>query len=250
LVSRLLDLCVPRETIATQFHYVRPCEPLTEFGWRDLAPVLANNPTIIIIDGITEAMVMHSLELNDNSDVAMFLDRLPRRLVALGAAVVMLDHVVKSRESRNRYAIGGQHKLAGVDVTYGLDVVKPFGRRRRGLVRLVVHKDRPGHVRGQASGDVIAELQLESDPDGGVHLDLVGPSVGTDGEFRPTVLMERVSRHIEERPGCSTRSIREVKGNHAGKDTALAKLIAEGFIRVDHDGSAVRHYSVKAFRQS
>jgi len=31
-----------------------------------------------------------------------------------GAGVLMLDHVVKSEESRGRYAIGGQHKLAGL----------------------------------------------------------------------------------------------------------------------------------------
>ncbi len=45
-----------------------------------------------------------------------------------GAAVVMIDHVTKDSESRGRFAIGGQAKLAGLTgAAYTVDVAHPLG---------------------------------------------------------------------------------------------------------------------------
>ena len=49
--------------------------------------------------------------------------------------------------------------------------------------------------------------------------------------FRPTVLMERVSRAIEAKPGLTRRALRTaVKGKHDVKELALELLIAEGYV--------------------
>ena len=47
-----------------------------------------------------------------------------RPIAAAGAAVVLIDHVAKDKEKRGRYAIGAQHKLAGVAVAYGIEVLR------------------------------------------------------------------------------------------------------------------------------
>jgi hypothetical protein len=47
--------------------------------------------------------------------VASWLELLPRWAARLGAAVLVLDHVVKNVETRGRWATGSQHKLAGLD---------------------------------------------------------------------------------------------------------------------------------------
>jgi len=55
---------------------------------------------------------------------------------------------VKSRENRNGYAIGAQHKKAGLTgVLYELQVEQPFGIGKRGKARLIINKDRNGDLR-------------------------------------------------------------------------------------------------------
>src|ERR1039458_1225712 len=112
VVQRLLDLGTAASAIATRFVYIRPDEPLAPAAMRDLDQALATEPTLAVIDGVTEAFSRQGLNPLDNSDVAIWLDLLPRKFARAGMAVLTLDHVVKDREQRGRYAIGAQHKTA------------------------------------------------------------------------------------------------------------------------------------------
>jgi hypothetical protein len=148
VLSRMRDLGVADDLITTRFHYVRPTEPLTEAAWLDLEPILARGPALVVLDGVSEAMVLHGLELERNSDVAAFIALLPRRLAATGAATVWIDHVVKDRDARRRYSIGAQHKLAGLDgAAYVFEPLSPFGGDVDGASTVSVMKDRAGFVR-------------------------------------------------------------------------------------------------------
>jgi hypothetical protein len=172
---------------------------------------------------VTEALAVEGLDMASNQDVAGLYNRLPRPFARAGAAVLLVDHVVKDREARGRYAIGAQHKLAGVDVAYRLDVVQPFGRGREGLVKVTVTKDRPGHVRQHAvDRERVALMRLTSRADGAVTVTLEPPEGGAAAGWRPTIYMERVFRAIEAEPGLSKRGIREaVSGKSDVKDRAL-----------------------------
>jgi hypothetical protein len=44
------------------FYYVRPDEPLGEQDWADLEPILAQEPALTVIDGLTEALTLHGLD--------------------------------------------------------------------------------------------------------------------------------------------------------------------------------------------
>lgn len=251
IVSRLMLLGVTGDAIVAQLHYMRPDEPLDDRGRHALEQALAGGVTLAIIDGVTEALAIHGLDLGDNSDVAKWLTLLPRLLVRAGATVVLLDHVTKDSTARGRYAIGAQHKLAGVDVAYTLEVAEPFGRGRNGLSRLSVKKDRPGHVRqhGDSTGRV-AELRLASHTDGTVTATLDAPGDSSAAPFRPTVLMERVSRALEDTPGLSKTAIRDtVRGKSAGIYLALEVLVADGHVRAERDGQAVRHHVNRPYRE-
>ena len=249
IVWRLLALgCSPAQ-IAEWFRYVRPHEPLTDPARADLDDVLSHQPDLVVIDGVTEALTIFGLDLNDNADSARFYELLPRPIVRNGAAVLLIDHVTKDRESRGRYAIGAQHKLAGVDVAYGLEVVEPFGRGRDGLVKVTVAKDRPGHVRRHADEqNRIAEMKLSSDLETGrVTVDLVAPGDAT--AFRPTFLMRRISEAVYAEPGITVRGIRGVRGNHTAKQEALRLLITEKYVDRVQDGQAIRHYPLRPFTE-
>jgi|SRR5829696_4156495 len=123
--ARLVALSVEHDAILSRFHYLRPEDPVTP---QDVDALAELQPALVVVDGVTEALALEALDMANNQDVADFYKRLARPFATAGAAVLLIDHVVKDREARGRYAIGAQHKLAGVDVAYRLDVAQPFER--------------------------------------------------------------------------------------------------------------------------
>jgi hypothetical protein len=251
IVGRLRDMCVPDDAIGGLFRYFRPDSPLAYDGLDVLAWEFAHtSPALTVIDGVTEAMVLHGYELKDNTDIAKWLGLLPKRLARWGCAVVQIDHVAKYKDGPGRFAIGGQHELAGIDgAAFAVEMVKPFGRGLSGFARVTVTKDRPGWIRQHAPGGIVGELHVDSDPDGGVSIALQAPETRT-GTFRPTVLMEHVSQLLDATRGLSKRAVRQgVHGKNDTIDLALETLIAEGFVTVEKDGPARRHFSARPYRQ-
>ncbi|MFJ9020773.1 DNA primase [Streptomyces sp. NPDC102259] len=148
VVGRLLCLGGVPADILERFHYVRPENQMGPVDAIDLDGVLQLSPTLAIVDGVTEGMSLFGLELKDNTDIAKFGRLLLRPLMNSGAAVVTLDHVVKSSENRGRYSIGGVHKLNGLNgVMYMLENHRPFGIGVTGKSIIRVAKDRPGQIR-------------------------------------------------------------------------------------------------------
>jgi hypothetical protein len=215
----------------------------------------ASRSTLVVLDGVTEAMSLHGLDLNDQTDIAAFLAMLPRRLADLGPAVVQIDHLPKMTEHGNRFAIGGQHKLAGLDgAAYIVKVIDAFGRGKKGRAIVTVAKDREGAIREQTAGNTIAELVLDST--GGALLAVLevprGVSRTDDGSFRPTILMERVSRWIEDNPGQTGRQIEQnVSGKNTGIRDALRILALEARITGTPGARGSMHYeSVTPYREA
>lgn len=255
-VSRLLQLgCKPAHLLA-HLRYVRPETALTAASWARLA-ARADGCRLVIVDGITEAMTMHGLSLMDNEDAARWLALIPNRLANLGCAVLQVDHVVKQADSRGRYSIGAQHKLAGITGTALTALtVKSFGKGERGHTRIVIQKDKHGDV-GPA-GVTVADFHLDATADKPADavvapilawLDTPQESHDEEGNFRPTVLMKRVSEYLERSPGGSLRAIRmAVKGKGASIDIAVETLIREGYIRVEKGTrDASFHFLIRPF---
>ncbi|MCL4368328.1 MAG: AAA family ATPase [Actinobacteria bacterium] len=131
VTQRLLGLQVTADVILERFHYVRPTEALgAGIHLDDLRHLLdAHSPSLAVLDGVTEAMTLHGMDPLSNKDIAMFGRMLPRRIADLGPAVVCLDHVVKSAESRGRYAMGGVSAFYGKAATLNRDgSIKAKGR--------------------------------------------------------------------------------------------------------------------------
>ena len=239
VVARLLALQVAPELITTGLRYVRPDVALNPASWAHLRAA-TEGCRVAVVDGITEAMTMHGLSLMDNEDAARWLALIPTRLADLGPAVLQVDHVVKSAETRGRYAIGAQHKLAGITgAAYTAIAVKAFGKGQRGQTRIVMQKDKHGDV--GPNGMVVADLHLDATQPtpAGQHiapifawLDAPEQSHDDDGNFRPTRMMGRVSEALERSPeGMSRNEIRmAVKGKNESIDLAIEALIREGNI--------------------
>lgn len=238
VVGRLLALQVAPDIIRDRFHYLRPTEGINGLGniddLRDI--VIGAKPTLAVIDGVTEAMTMHGLDPLNNRDIATFGRLLPRRLAAAGAATVCLDHLPKSTDNRGRYAIGGVHKLNGLDgAAFLLESRDPFGIGLTGRSTIRLAKDRPGQLRkhGQRGKDglhTFAELELTSHDVTYAEFEIRPPGTVSD-EFRPTVLMGKICAAIDEHGPMPQRQILvTVKGKRQYAVDALALLQRDGYV--------------------
>lgn len=244
-VARLRALGVTDEALSKHLRYIRPQAPLDARGWGLLAKSL-NGCRFIVVDGVTEAMSLHGLEINDQGDVARWIHLLPARLADLGAAVVQIDHVTKNGDTRGRYAIGAQHKLAAISgAAYGFQVIKSFGKGQHGHAKLIINKDR--HADVGPTGGTAADVHLDATDAGSTYgwLDHPTRDVDDEGHFRPTTLMQRVSDFLLATPGAATLNQIKVgvKGKNESIVTAVDALVREGNIRTEPGprGSTMHH---------
>jgi len=263
VVSRLLALGADPDAILDQLTYISPVEAL-QWGGKfhpgntDFEDALtARQYDLAILDGVTEAMGLHGLDLNSNKDVAEFYKMLPRRIQQTGCATITIDHIPKNREGGTRGGIGGQHKLAGIDVSFLFEVKSPFGIGQHGICQISIEKDRPGQLRQHATGpkrNRLAEFHLISDPDShALSADLRAVADGTSPNkgFEPTTLMQRVSEFVAECNSNGTYpSQRVIEDGVSGKSDyireAIAKLVMHGHLAKGGAGRRVTEHTMLA----
>jgi hypothetical protein len=242
----------------TLVDYALPVEALTSPAALDLSRSLANNPALIVVDGVNAAMSLMGYDLISNNDATLFAQRLLRPMAATGAAVVTVDHVPKDTEKRGKGGIGAQAKRAMIDgCAITVEVVEPFGKGQAGELKLTVDKDRPGVVRGLAAGSKVAgRAHLVSIGDT-VTLTVVPPSgvpdaAGQVAEFHPTAVMERASDLLQRNPnGLSGRDVRDaLKGRRDIVAQALVTLAQAGYVNTStgHNRSTI-HRSVRPYKE-
>ena len=209
----------------------------------DITDLEAANVTLAIIDAAAGAYHASDLDDNKRQDAEIFSRRWIQPLWMRGITTILLDHVVKNTETRGRYAIGSERKLGGVDIHLGLETIKQLHRGHNGLIKITTHKDRPAHLPRPTA----ATLELTSDPDTHQIGWTFKPAQSTDEltAFRPTALMEKVSRWLEEQTEPATRNniIRTVKGKDDYVAQALDTLTDEGYIDETDGPKQGRHYT-------
>lgn len=240
ITRRLLDLGVAPDVIAKQFHYVQPESALGPIRREHLAPYVTQS-AVFVIDACTESLAQQGLSSRDDTDVATWLEILPRWAARLGPAVLVLDHVVKDADNRGRWATGSQHKLAGLDgVAFMVETVHAAGRGLTGRSRLYVSKDRHGQVRGPATAPSTGGKHwagdLVIDSSGPMLEVIIHPPASHDPSepFRPTVLMERISEVLATASRALSKAEIEdrVTGRAQAKRQALAALVDDGHVQV------------------
>jgi len=196
---------------------------------------------LVILDSTRTFLSSLALDEDRSDDFARFSTAIVEPLFRAGIATVQLDNTGHGDKSRAR---GSSSKGDLADVLYSLKTTAAFDQHRRGTLRLVRAHARFGDVGGAFTMDL-----------GAGHFGTFTMEDGDDAEgratFRPTVLMERVSRALEESPGLPKRAVRAtVKGNTNAVDLALELLIADGHVRADVDGQAHRHHVVQPYREA
>jgi hypothetical protein len=239
VVGRYMAAGASREQLRDQFAYVRPYDPLTVLSGRsDLETLLAQlAPSLVTVDGVTEAMSLHDLDPLKNVDAAQFGAILLRWLARRGPAVLALDHVTKARDERGRYALGAVHKLNAVDgAAFIVEQRRPFGIGLTGRSTIYLAKDRPGQLRQNArpaSAGLYwySDLVVKSHDVSFVEIDLAAPP-DKPVEFRPTVLMTKAYEALKRanNPLSQSEIVTRVGGKRAVEvRRAIAFLVDEGY---------------------
>jgi hypothetical protein len=235
-VDLLRCLAVPDHTTTKHFLYLTPETPFQTARDQVLALLDAHHIRLVVIDTLNPALGAHNLDSEKTSQTDIFYREVVDQLRSRGAAVVLLDHVPKNKDTRGRYSYGAEGKLTRCDVSLGLEARQPIGRGRTGIVTVKTHKDRPSRLPRPAAGT----LTWISDPDTGRitwHLKHADPDAALK-PFRPTHLMEKVSRYLEQHGESTTNQILEgVPHKRDDVRKALQRLVFEEFCQQREGGN-------------
>jgi hypothetical protein len=143
-IERLRLLGVDTDVIKARLRFVAPDKPPLPHQFNAL---LTPAPTLVIHDGVNEAISMMGTEIN-----AEGASRFRRLLITpfrrVGAAVLVCDHLPLAHDSSRKDAFGSVHKGNALDGARIMLVnTEPFGRRMHGASKVLVTKDRPGQLR-------------------------------------------------------------------------------------------------------
>lgn len=196
---------------------------------------------VVIVDPLSAVASALGLDFDrSNQEYVQWYDHIVEPLRSTGTAVVLLENVGHSEDARAR-AKGASAKNDKADLTFHCRIVK------EPEVGLLITAQKVRSVRAAfRRGDTWMFDEH--------HRRVVAQDQGERRAFRPTVLMERISRALETEPGLTrndiVRSSDHVAGNKAGKVAALQVLIDEGYVRVTAgERNTTHHHNVRPYRQ-
>lgn len=243
-VERLQLLGVPADVMAELLRFVAPARKLGDVGW--MAALLSDPaPTLVVHDGVNEAMALHGLEIAGSGGAegwSSFRRWLVSPATRVGAAVLSCDHVTKSRDGQGANAYGTVHKGNALDgARFMLENRDPFGRGMRGVSNVFVTKDRPGHLRSHGrpsklAGKTFLGTLVADDEDSFTPFSLMLYAPRDDGgppdAATSSTLADAVCDVIAKRPDCTIASSRDLfaamrAAGHAAKDDAIRDAVAD-----------------------
>jgi len=261
IVHRLKLFGATPEQIRSGFTYVQPMESLgTIKAQAAFMGLLKGEYSLCVVDGFTTAMNMIAPSTGSpESQVAQFMAALPRKIVRrTKAAVITVDHVVKAKDSRGRFAVGSQEKINQVTgAAYAIEVERMIAPGNRGELVVRVTKDRIGQVRANAGKwrandrtQEVARFVVDSTDPTWCNVIVENPEEKQAGTWRPTYLMQKVSEHLQAcAEPLSTKAIKEAiagKAEHVG--TALAMLVTDGYVEQTKGArGALLHKSISPY---
>ncbi len=194
---------------------------------------------LVVIDPLSAVESATGLNFEQrNTEFIRCYDRLVQPLTARGVAVILVDNVGHAIEAKTR-AKGASAKSDRADLTFSCALVPGGLSIRVTKVRSI----RAGFRRGDEWLFRRASQTIER----------TGTTASEQTEtipFRPTHLMKKASRAIEDEPGATMNAIRKAVGGKAQWVTeAVRCLIEEGFVETRQVGQATRHYGSRPYRE-
>lgn len=233
VVNRLLAIGCTADELRAHFAYISPDEPYGAAAAERLERLITEQGSaLVIVDSTGEALALNSVK-DEDVEITKWFRAFPRRLAALGPAVLITDHVPKARDAPKLYSIGSQRKRAAIDgVTFRVDGNPPPARGQVGYIDLTCAKDRNGTFQ---RGAAVARIIMKAN-EAGTKVELtVGPPVKQPNESgdRLVPVMRKIS-HLLAREGRAmnlSQFRRQGMGNTNLHRAAVDRLVDEGFVR-------------------
>lgn len=150
ILQRLRLMGVPDDTILdqTRFTYHNPSgNPLDPANLDQFQQIIDADNDLIVVDGLNNMLSGMGLDQDKATDIATLYTKVLKPMSAYGAAVLLVDHVVKNRDGQGRFAAGSIQKLAQIDgASYYVYPSRPLGRGMRGEITIKLAKDRNGYL--------------------------------------------------------------------------------------------------------
>jgi hypothetical protein len=246
LCLRFAALGADRASTLKHLHYINP---KVDFFWKLQLWAGMRKPSLVVVDGLAALISAAGFDEDHAKDFLQFSANYLRPFLWSDAAILITDHVTKSKESRGRHSRGSGAKLGEWDgAVYEIDLIKAYTPTEAGGLRMKVCKDRNGGV-GKI-GDIALEIHFSPDGQGKTNHRFALPS---KGEFSPTRCMEAVSRYLENNPNANAQDVRRESGYKAKvADDAVKCLEKDGFLKAIRPGGGKpnRYEVLKPFRET
>lgn len=195
---------------------------------------------VLVIDPLSAIASALDFDFDkSNAEYIRAFDRLIAPLVARGITVVIVENVGHGEDARRR-AKGVSAKGDKADLSFSCAAsVNPPG--------LAIRCDKARSVRApfHKGDEWVFTLDTQR-----IQRREATPA-GQAKTFRPTAIMEKASRLIEQTPGLSKAAIRKALGvATANTDLALAILHSEGYVNIEKHRTANIHNTIRPYRQS
>lgn len=227
---RLGTLGATRETLDEGFYYyahpgisIRPQD--LDKMFRVVSDV---KPALVVFDSAADMLDVSELDEDVNREVTRWIKAVLDPLKhTYGAASVVIDHVVKSRDSRGGWARGAGAKKSKSDVLLVTSKDRDFNKDTVGSVSFAIRKDRDGHlgktfayrIGGRGDGTTLverAELQQTT-------------GQGHDDVEQRIVDFLRLNAEGNE----NAMSLRQIRDNVTGKGEQISSSLQALADRVD-----------------
>jgi bifunctional DNA primase/polymerase-like protein/AAA domain-containing protein len=258
--GRLLALGVPASVLrwsADRFRYVQPHSAHDHsYELSEFAKLLTQSWALVVLDAVTEALSTEGRSGREENELADWANRVPKRFAQqTGAAVVCIDHVVKSLDNRGRWAIGSQHKLAVVSgVAYSVDVQEEIAPGQEGSLLVWVAKDRIGSVRRVSSNwdkstkmklaarvvidatdeaDLAVQIWEPKDEDRNARPAVSSSNLrrGSEPKLSDTDLKSAIDGVLQARGASTLTELRDMKlGKYERVRDAVNEMVEQGFL--------------------
>jgi len=253
IFHRLHVLGCAAGVVEEHFTYARPEDRLGKQERSDLHDQLELlRPTLVVIDGVTEALDLEGLNADKANDIARFRKRLSRPCAALGAVVLEIDHPIKAAKKTDRGPGGSAHKLQGVEgAVYSVLEGRKFAEGCSGSSDLFITKDRPGRVRSKSAGRKrAADIHFNTSDDGGLSIELTAKAMPEPSAPVPSpALRDVLLREVAAHPDINTTALcASVPGRRTTTVEELDRLVSDGLLRFGERGLERRYAMTAAGR--
>ncbi|MEX3647508.1 RAD55 family ATPase [Mycolicibacterium porcinum] len=247
ILNRLEMLGVARRNLVDRQCF-RLAEPESDIELKELvADLTVFKPDVVVLDSLGEVMPLFRANSNSADDFTVVHTDIIKPLKQAGAAVLVVDHLPKSAESRQHGPTGTAAKTRAVGGTaVRVSSEKAFRPGDGGRAKLELYKDRHGGVRKQVPGGdnrpVIGTFTLVED-DGRLTYSFQ-PALTVPASRQDAIDSEQVNEDVFRlrelhQQGAQVGNIREVKvALNCGQQRAKRALAAFHAELVSAAGSA------------